>query len=165
MNIEILDQQLQKTEEFFLRTASVLTEEHSGFRPAEDMWTTAQVIAHTAQTIDWFFEGAFRPEGFSMDWEAMGNEVTTFDSVDKAKAYFRDAIQRGREKIAQLSIEDLMIPLPAGPIMGGLPRLVIIGSIEDHNAHHRGALTVYARLQGLVAPMPYMAMDDMGDMA
>ena len=41
-------------------------------------------------------------------------------------------------------------------IMGGAPRLAIFGAINDHTAHHRGALTVYARLNGIVPPMPYM---------
>jgi uncharacterized damage-inducible protein DinB len=53
---------------------------------------------------------------------------------------------------------DLLTPLPEGPIMGGVPRIAIFGAIVDHTAHHRGALTVYARLQGVVPPMPYMDM-------
>ncbi len=28
--------------------------------------TVAQQVAHTAHTLNWFVEGAFRPEGF--DW-------------------------------------------------------------------------------------------------
>jgi uncharacterized damage-inducible protein DinB len=39
--------------------------------------------------------------------------------------------------------------------MGGVPRMAIFGAITDHTAHHRGALTVYARLAGAVPPMPY----------
>ena len=42
--------------------------------------------------------------------------------------------------------------------IGGIPRIAIIGSITDHTAHHRGALSVYARLNGVVPPMPYMDM-------
>jgi uncharacterized damage-inducible protein DinB len=42
--------------------------------------------------------------------------------------------------------------------MGGLPKKSIFGGITDHTAHHRGALTVYARLKGIVPPMPYMDM-------
>jgi len=38
------------------------------------------------------------------------------------------------------------------------PRLVVIGAISDHTAHHRGALTVYARLLGKEPKMPYMDM-------
>jgi uncharacterized damage-inducible protein DinB len=36
--------------------------------------------------------------------------------------------------------------------------MAIFGAITDHTAHHRGALTVYARLNGIVPPMPYMEM-------
>ena len=39
------------------------------FRPQEDMMTAAQQVAHTAQTLDWFIEGAARPEGFDLDFE------------------------------------------------------------------------------------------------
>jgi uncharacterized damage-inducible protein DinB len=42
--------------------------------------------------------------------------------------------------------------------MGGVPRFAITNALTDHTAHHRGALTVYARLLGLVPPMPYMDM-------
>jgi uncharacterized damage-inducible protein DinB len=48
-----------------------------------------------------------------------------------------------------------MAPIADGPIMGGAPRMAIFGAITDHTAHHRGALTVYARLGGAVPPMPY----------
>ena len=34
--------------------------------------------------------------------------------------------------------------------------MAIFSGITDHTAHHRGALTVYARVQGIVPPMPYM---------
>jgi uncharacterized damage-inducible protein DinB len=40
--------------------------------------------------------------------------------------------------------------------MGGLPRHSVVSALMDHTAHHRGALTVYARLLGKVSPMPYM---------
>jgi uncharacterized damage-inducible protein DinB len=42
--------------------------------------------------------------------------------------------------------------------MGGAPRLAVFVAIADHTAHHRGALAVYARLNGIVPPMPYMDM-------
>jgi uncharacterized damage-inducible protein DinB len=41
-------------------------------------------------------------------------------------------------------------------VMGGAPRYAVISAIEDHTAHHRGALTVYSRLRGHVPTMPYM---------
>jgi uncharacterized damage-inducible protein DinB len=52
----------------------------------------------------------------------------------------------------------MMVPLPPGPVMGGMPRMAIVGAIQDHTAHHRGALTVYSRLCGHTPAMPYMEM-------
>jgi len=39
--------------------------------------------------------------------------------------------------------------------MGGEPRAAVVGAIVDHMAHHRGALSVYARLLGYAPPIPY----------
>ena len=50
---------------------------------------------------------------------------------------------------------DLMTPLPPGPVLGGVPRLGIAREIVDHTAHHRVALTVYARINQIVPPDPY----------
>ncbi|MCU0257290.1 MAG: DinB family protein [Vicinamibacterales bacterium] len=150
--------ELDSVREFFNRSTRNLTEAHSTFAPAEGMMTAAQQVAHVAQTVDWFVEGAFRPEGFSTDWEAMAKEVNSYTSLDKARAWFEKAIDDAKARLAALTDGDLLAPLPEGPIMGGLPRIAIVSSITDHTAHHRGALTVYARLNGIVPPMPYMEM-------
>ena len=71
--------QLAASQDFFERSTRVLDEADSGFRPREGMMTAAQQIAHTAQTLDWFLEGASRPEGFDLDFEkhAKALEATT----------------------------------------------------------------------------------------
>jgi len=51
--------ELKSTEQFFNRSTRTLSEEHSGARPAPGMMTAAQQVAHAAQTIDLFIEGAF----------------------------------------------------------------------------------------------------------
>ena len=51
----------------------MIEEADSQFRPHEGMMTVAQQVAHTAQTLDWFIEGASRPQGFDLDFEAHGN--------------------------------------------------------------------------------------------
>jgi uncharacterized damage-inducible protein DinB len=150
--------ELESAHEFFNRSTRNLTEELSTFAPAEGMMTAAQQVAHVAQTVDWFVEGAFRPEGFSMNWEEMAKESMAYTSLAAARAWFEKAIANAKDVLGAKSDADLLTPLPEGPIMGGLPRLVITGAINDHTAHHRGALTVYARLNKIVPPMPYMEM-------
>lgn len=150
--------ELDSAHEFFNRSTRNLTEAQSAFVPAPGMMTTAQQVAHVAHTIDWFVEGAFRPEGFDTNWEEHAKIIAACDSLEKARAWFERATAAAKSKVTSLSDADLMVPLPDGPIMGGVPRIAIFGAINDHTAHHRGALTVYARLNGIVPPMPYMEM-------
>ena len=150
--------ELASAREFFNRSTRNLTEEHSTYAPAEGVMTTAQVVAHVAQTVDWFIEGAFRPEGFNMDFEGMAKECMAYTSLAKAREWFEKSIADATKVIESKTDADMMAPLPAGPIMGGMPRIAIISSITDHTAHHRGALTVDARPKGIVPPMPYMDM-------
>ncbi|MBY0506874.1 MAG: DinB family protein [Bryobacteraceae bacterium] len=144
--------------EYFVRSTRNLTEAHSTFAPVPEMMTAAQQVAHAAQTIDWFIEGAFRPEGFDMNFDEHIRVANAVTSLAAARAWFEKAVAAAKTALAAKSDAELMTPLPPGPIMGGLPRMAIIGAITDHTAHHRGALTVYARLNHTVPPMPYMDM-------
>jgi uncharacterized damage-inducible protein DinB len=150
--------QLSSIKEFFDRSTRVLDESDSTFAPKEGMFTTAQQIAHAAQTVDWFIKGAFSPGGFDMDFEKMDKEVRAVNSVAAARAWMNKACENAKAAIDAHTDADWGTPLPPGPIMGGMPRYVIFGAINDHTAHHRGALTVYARLRGKVPAMPYMEM-------
>jgi uncharacterized damage-inducible protein DinB len=148
--------ELQAAHEYFDRSTRNLTEAQSTFAPAPGMLTTAQVVAHVAHTIDWFIEGAFRPEGFNQNWEEHAKLIGTVDSLEKALAWFERSVAAAKAKLESLPDSELLVALPDGPIMGAAPRIAIFGAINDHTAHHRGALTVYARLNGIVPPMPYM---------
>lgn len=154
--IQDLTADLRNIREYFERSTRNLSEEDSEFAPAAGMFTAAQHVAHVAQTVEWFFEGAFRPEGFPMDWEGMDREVRAVKSLAEARRWLDRAFAMGEAAIASHSAAEWEAPLPDGPIMGGAPRFTILGAIRDHTAHHRGALTVYTRLRGKVPPMPYV---------
>jgi uncharacterized damage-inducible protein DinB len=150
--------QLGALEEFFDRSTRVLTEEDSTFAPKEGMLTVAQQVAHAAQTIEWFASGAFAEGGFDMDFETADKQIKAVTSLKAARAWMKKAVAAAKTAIESHSDADWAQALPPGPIMGGLPRASIFGSMTDHTAHHRGALTVYTRLLGKVPPMPYMDM-------
>jgi len=153
-----LQAQLASIKEFFDRSTRALDESDSNFSPKEGMFTTSQQVAHAAQTIDWFIQGAFAPGGFSMDFENMEKEVRAMTSLKAARSWMDKACAAAKVSIDAHSDAEWNTPLPEGAIMGGMPRFLIFGAISDHTAHHRGALTVYARLRGKVPPMPYMEM-------
>ena len=144
--------------EFFNRATRVLTEEDSTFQPEEGMMTVAQQVAHVARTVDWFREGMERAEGFDMDFERHVEEAMAVTSLEAARAWYERAFEAMLATVCGMSDDRLMAPLPAGPVMGGAPRYAVVGALEDHTAHHRGALSVYARLLGKVPAMPYMDM-------
>jgi uncharacterized damage-inducible protein DinB len=154
MKAENLVAELRSIEAFFNTSTSCLTEADSDFAPVEGTWTVAQQVAHVARTIDWFVEGAFRPEGFDMDFDRHVAESSRVRSLQAARAWLEAAFARAREAFGTKSDAELSQPLPEGPVMGG-PRWSVVSAISDHTAHHRGALTVYSRLLGKVPVMPY----------
>ena len=159
MSISLADlavTELKSTEQFFNRSTRALSEEHSGVRPAPGMMSAAQQVAHAAQTIDWFIEGVFRPEGFDTDFQAHAKAIEACTSLTAARAWFTKAVAAARATLSTKSDAELMAPIAAGPIMGDAPRMAIVSGISDHTAHHRGALTVYARVHGIVPPNPYV---------
>jgi uncharacterized damage-inducible protein DinB len=156
MDGKALAASLRAAKEHFDRSTRCLTEEHAGFRPVEGMMTVAQQVAHVAQDIDWFREGAFRPEGFDMDFEAHKRALEGATSLKEARDWADRAFDAMAKKLESCSVEDLTVSLAPGAILGGMPRAVIVGAMIDHTAHHRGALTVYSRLLGLTPAMPYL---------
>jgi uncharacterized damage-inducible protein DinB len=148
--------QVASIKEWFDRSTRVLDEADSGFAPKEGMFTAAQQVAHVAQTIDWFVQGAFAADGFSMDFEGMDKEIRAVTSLSHAREWLSNATERAYAGIEKHSDQEWGTLLPEGPIMGGMPRMAIFGAIMDHSAHHRGALTVYSRLLGKTPAMPYM---------
>jgi uncharacterized damage-inducible protein DinB len=156
MTPEVFANQFKDIHAWFNRSTSALTEEDSNFAPVEGTLTAAQQVAHVGWTIDWFLEGAFRPEGFDLDFDKEKAAMEKVTSLAEARAWVERAFQAAAEVVGSKTMDELKAPIADGPVMGGEPRLAIVSAIQDHTAHHRGALTVYARLLGKVPPMPYM---------
>lgn len=155
MKPEELMAELVVTERFFNRSTAALTEEDSGFRPTDNIWTVAQQVAHVAQSNDWFIDGCSRPEGFDLDFSKHNKEVEKVQSLSEAKKWLAQSFAAAKDYFGSRSEAELRRPLPDGPVMSGLPIGACVSAIMDNAAHHRGALTVYARLLGKEPPMPY----------
>ena len=147
--------ELKTSQKFFETSTSCLSEEDSSFAPKNELYTVANHVAHAAQSIDWFMDGAYSEKGFDMDFEKHIREAKEVISYESAKARFNKSIDNAVKVIENGSEEDLQKPIVLGPIMGGLPRYTVIGAIAEHTAHHRGALSVYSRLIGKEPQMPY----------
>ena len=83
--------QILASQDFFNRSTRVLEEADSQFRPQPGMWTVAQQVAHAAQTLDWFIEGATRPEGFNLDFQALAMALENVTSLEAAREMLKTA--------------------------------------------------------------------------
>ena len=148
--------ELKGIREYFNRSTACLDESDSGACPAQGMYTAAQQVAHVARTIDWFVDGIFGDNGFDMDFAKHEEEAREVTSLSAARNWFERSITNALARIEAASAEEMAECLPADSLLGPVPRAYALGALSDHTAHHRGALTVYARLQGKVPAMPYM---------
>jgi len=140
---------------YLSRTCSVFKEEDSGYAPTPGQFTVAQQVAHVAQTIEWFMEGGFRPQGFDLDFALHQARVRDVHSLSAAFAWLARAVDDAAAVLATKTAAEMMEPIAAGPVLGGEPRATVVAAIAEHTAHHRGSLAVYARLLGYAPPMPY----------
>ena len=148
-------QQLESVREQFLISTAGLHEGIAAFRPVEGMMTVAQHIAHAAQVIEWLTQGAFDPNGFDLDFEPQIARVMAITSLEAARGWFEKSITAAILAFQDLDDHELLVPMPEGPVMGGMPRFLVPSVIAEHTSHHRGALTVYARLNGIAPESPY----------
>ena len=155
MDCKSLVGQLRLAVRFFDTSTAWLTEDDEAFSPADGMFTAAQQVAHVAQTIDWFVEGAFGT-GWDMEFPGHESRVRKVKRIAEARAWLARAVDDAVQVLEAKSPAELAEPLPEGGIMAGAPRGAIVNGIVEHTAHHRGALAVYARLCGKVPPMPYV---------
>jgi hypothetical protein len=107
------------------------------------------------RALDWFIEGASRPEGFDLDFAKHAEALDAVTSLAAARQMLATAYANAVQFLGSRGEEDLARPLPPGPVMGGQAISHIVWAMVEHSAHHRGALTVYSRQLGKVPPMPY----------
>ncbi len=146
--------QLEGSRKLFRTTVSVFDSADAGFAPEPVLYSVAGHIAHAADTIEWFIEGAFG-DGWDMNFEELIARARAVTTLEEATAWMDRAFERAVDVVGHSSEEELKGTMPDGPIMGGLPRMAVVNEIVDHTAHHRGSLAVYARLLGKAPPMLY----------
>jgi len=145
---------LENSLKYLRTTLTSFGEDDSGFAPRPEMFTVAAHVAHVADTVDWFVEGAFGA-GWDMDFEGHNRRAREVGSLDAAIGALERAYASAIDTVRAASDEELFTPISDERIMGGAPRSAIVSGITDHSAHHRGALSVYARLLGREPAMPY----------
>lgn len=148
-------QELQSAEKFFWTATGWIEESHKDFKPAEESLTVLQQIGHVGQSVDWFLEGAFSDSGFDTNFDTHWGKVNECSSLEEAKTWVSNSFREVIQLLERRDVLEWTFAIAEGPIMGGAPRYAILPGIIDHTAHHRGSLSVYARMLGIEPSMPY----------
>lgn len=147
--------QLETARKLFRTTTSVFEAPDAAFAPDPELYTVAGHIAHSADAMEWFVEGAFG-KGWDFDLAASIAKAKGVTDLGEARAWLDRAFDRSITVAREAGDELLEALIPDDSVMGpGAPRIAVINAIIDHTAHHRGALAVYARLLGKAPPMLY----------
>ncbi len=146
--------ELETSLKYIKTTLSIFDESDSEFTPRPELYTVAAHVAHAADSVDWFVEGAFG-DGWNMDFEALITAARAVTSLKEATEWLDRAYAGVTQAVGAASDATLFASIPDRRIMAGAPRAAIVSAIVDHTAHHRGSLAVYARLLGKVPKMPY----------
>ena len=153
---ETLAKRLTTSLRYFQGTASGFGEDDSEFAPDPEMFTVAGQVAHVADTVDWFVEGAFGA-GWEMDFAGFEARIRTVSSLAEANAWLERAFDAAVSAVESATEEELRAPIPDDRMMKGMPRAGFVNGVVDHTAHHRGSLAVYLRVMGRRPVMPYGA--------
>jgi uncharacterized damage-inducible protein DinB len=129
-------------------------EEHSNFKPTEEMRTVGQQIEHIALSTNFFYESAFG-SGFKMSFPQYLEEMKKIIGLEKALKDLDEAYEEAISLVENKTHDEMEAPIPPNPMLGDFTCKSIIYRSQDHTAHHRGMLAVYLRLLGIKPTMVY----------
>lgn len=141
-----LHNKLQSAEDHLFKVLNLASDSDGDFVPAEGMLSLSHQVAYIAQSNEWFLEGMFGR--FSEEFDSMDQKVSEVSCLKSALAWLKDSFASFHGRLADCEDELLRERLPPGPIMGGVPRYIVVGALADNCAHHRGAVATYLKILG-----------------
>ncbi len=146
-----LDQEAKPTRRLLER----IPEGKFGWKPHEKSMTLGDLALHVA-TIPGFFGKVATQDSFDA---ANFKRRTPPKSTAELVAVFDEGMAEARKHLSTLGDKELMAPwtfFNGGKVLVTLPRVGLIRSILcNHYYHHRGQLSVYARLRDIPVPSIY----------
>lgn len=178
MHVNPITITIGKHREFFRRALSCFSEADAGYRPRPDMLSVVGHIHHTTASIELMLSGILRAfprfadrryasrrpgmdwQDWGMEWVQRANRDNVLADLTLATALraFDETMDIVGEVFGALTAEELQQPLADNPMRLPSAFAVLYFGIFDHTAHHRGALSQYARLLGKEPRIPYFDM-------
>lgn len=144
---------LQNLDNEIPTTAKVIAavpDTHHDYRPDPKSKTALELAGHIAATDIWFFE-AIAESNFQIAPPAMPESAKTGADI---AAWYSEAVEASKQKVAALSGEQLTVPVDFFGVMN-LPAVLYLQLLNNHMVHHRGQLSTYLRAMGGKCPSIY----------
>ncbi|GAA0843337.1 DinB family protein [Bifidobacterium pullorum subsp. gallinarum] len=123
--------------------------EHLDYKPWQDAYTLGALAVHIAASSEMFLlsikNGTFSPPSIS----------TQFETIEDIRNIVQASTDATTAAYAELSDAELEKPLDFNGFAA--PGSVWLGSMVDHEIHHKGQLFTYARAAG-VAKVPFFTV-------
>jgi uncharacterized damage-inducible protein DinB len=146
------DHETQTTRKHFER----LPEDKLDWRPHEKSFTAAELTGHIAEWVGWAEVILNQNE---IDFDPKTYKPYQPTSVADLLKTFDDNVAKGKQALADASeetLEQLWSLKVVGRVMSERSKAAVLRDFSlSHVIHHRGQLSVYLRLLGLVVPGSY----------
>ncbi len=134
------------------RVLAAIPDAKSDYKPDPHARTGWELAWHLANTDVQFLDGI---ADLNFDMEEMQKERADKPAnVAELVAWYDKHMQRGCERIAALSAEQLLTPVAFFGVFN-LPSVLYLGFLNNHSIHHRGELATYLRPMGSKCPSIY----------
>jgi uncharacterized damage-inducible protein DinB len=123
---------LENARNYTLAVAAAMPAEHYSFKPAEGVFTFAELLHHISYGISWWQENHIHQQ--SSDWNPPASTIDKKSTIKSLEDAFA-ALQK-----------DIEHNTPTGKGVAGFHATI------DHITHHRGQATTYLRCKDIVPP-------------
>jgi uncharacterized damage-inducible protein DinB len=126
------------------------------FKPHDKSMSLGQLAGHLGTIPTWATETM---KGTELNLKSDGPRLPAPDSRDALLAAFDGHVKDGRQRLADASDAELLVPWTFkvdGKALFTMPRATVLRNfVLNHAVHHRGQLTVYLRLLDVPVPSLY----------
>ena len=142
-----METRLENSRKYTLQVAQAMPEDRYGYKPADDEMDFRSQLLHMAQNISWLTSTHLTTLPNPITESMLKNTGQSKADVEKAITTAFDYALDAVRHFDAANLEQ-QVSFFAGP----LSKRQIMQLINDHQAHHRGQLVVYLRLNGIKPP-------------
>jgi uncharacterized damage-inducible protein DinB len=140
---------LLREAEITKRVITAVPDARSDYKPDPHARTAKELAWHLANSDVEFLDGIA-----NLNFDTFAQPEHKPETSAEVTAWYDENIRRAAARVAELSAEQLLTPVPFFGVFN-LPAVLYLGFLNNHSIHHRGELVTYLRPMGSKVPDIY----------